>query len=97
MGLSDNPDVAQSRSYDQSVFTQTKRSPDFRRAVVYLVVNSDPKVWRVRAEKSQEHINAGSHGWFGGRVLWGHDHATREDAETIALAWVADGVLPHSA
>lgn len=95
MGFSNSPDVTQTLSYNESVFIRAERSPT-RRAVVYRVARSSPEVWRIRVEKFPEHVNAGQHGWFGGRVLWGHDRTVREDAEAIALAWVADGILPHS-
>jgi hypothetical protein len=88
--------VHQTLGYDDSVFIQEGAGTEFRRAVVYRVrhiPDSKPAVWRIRVEKFPEHVNAGLHGWFGGRVLWDHDQAVRENAETIALAWVADGIL----
>lgn len=87
--------IAQALTYDMSMFIEVKGGTDFRRAYVYRVVNSDPEVWRIRAEKFPEHGAAGSHGWYGGKVLWDHDQAVRENAEAIAKAWVADGALPH--
>jgi hypothetical protein len=87
--------VSQTLGYSESAFIQNGRGITCRRAVAYRVAGSDPEVWRIRAEKFPEHVNAGS-GWFGGRVLWEHDQASREDAEAIALTWVADGILPHS-
>jgi hypothetical protein len=87
--------VAQTLTYGTSLFIEMKGGAHFRRAHVYRVANSEPEVWRIRAEKFPEHCNAGT-GWFGGRVLWGHDQAVREDAEAIAKVWVADGVLPYS-
>lgn len=88
--------VHQTLGYDESVFVEDGHGADFRRAVVYRVrytPEGEPAVWRVRAEKFPEHVNAGPHGWFGGRVLWDRDRAVREDAEAVALAWVVDGIL----
>jgi hypothetical protein len=61
-----------------------------RRAVVYPVVNSDPKMWRIRVEL----IPDDKPGWFGGRVLWGHDKPTEGEANELAYAWVKHGDLP---
>lgn len=83
--------------YDDSAFVEAGFGATFRRAVVYRVrytPEGEPAVWRIRAERFPEHVNAGPHGWFGGRVLWGHDQEAREAAEAIAWVWVAEGILP---
>lgn len=61
-----------------------------RGAYVYPAAGSDPKAWRVRAEKYPDD----EPGWFGGKVLWGHDKPTREEAVEVARDWTERGVLP---
>lgn len=61
-----------------------------RGAHVYPAAGSDPKVWRTRAEKYPDD----EPGWFGGKVLWGHDKPTREEAVEVARDWTERGVLP---
>lgn len=74
----------------------TLRSRDGARgALIYPVAGSAGKLWRIRAEKYPDHGTEGSHRWFGGRVLWGHDKGTREAAMAVARAWVQDAVLPE--
>jgi len=62
-----------------------------RSALVYHVVKTDPPVYRTRVHK---HPDDGEPGWLGGKVLWGHDKADREEAMAIARAWVEKGELP---
>lgn len=72
------------------------RSSDRQRgAEVYLCVGT-PRTWRIRVEKYPEHTEAGT-GWFGGRVLWGHDQESKKAALEIAQAWVNKGALPPDA
>jgi hypothetical protein len=63
-----------------------------RRAEVYLVAGTD-STWRIRAELYPGHSEPAS-GWFGGRVLWGHDQPTEAAAREIARRWTQEGVLP---
>jgi hypothetical protein len=65
-----------------------------RQALVYLTHNTNPRVWRTRVERFPEHTQGGS-GWFGGRVLWGHDKPTQQEAVAVALDWVLWGQLPE--
>ena len=68
-----------------------------RGALVYLFAGAHlAGRYMVRAEKYPEHWGGGT-GWYGGRVLWGHDQATKEEALDIARRWVDDGVLPEGA
>ena len=60
-----------------------------RQAVVYLVVNSAPPAWRTRVEQYPE-----PPGWYGGKVLWGHDKATEDEALALAETWTERGELP---
>jgi hypothetical protein len=61
-----------------------------RGAVVYPVANSRPKMWRIRVEMTPDD----QPGWFGGRVLWGHDKNTEKEALELASAWIERGYLP---
>lgn len=85
--------VSERLSYHNSVFIQKVQSATFRRGVAYRVAGSDPEFWRIRIELFPQHVEGGGD-WLGGKVLWGHDQARREDAEAIARAWAADGVRP---
>lgn len=77
--------------------TAILRNDDHTRgAMVYLTCNTEPRVWRIRAEKFPENTRAGS-GWFGGNVLWGHDKPTRSEAIGLAMEWVLFGRLPEVA
>lgn len=66
-----------------------------RGGVVYWAVNTHPEVWRIRLEKYPDHGSEGSHGWFGGKVLWGHDKDNEPDALEVLRAWVDRGELPE--
>ena len=61
-----------------------------RGAEVYLCAGTS-STWRIRAEMYPDDKEPG---WFGGKVLWGHDQDTLEKAEAIARRWTEDGVLP---
>ena len=61
--------------------------------MIYEIAGS-PHVFRVRVEKYPENSEAAS-GWFGGRVLFGHDKRSLVEAIKIASAWISDGVLPE--
>jgi hypothetical protein len=65
-----------------------------RRAEIYEVVGS-PCTFRIRAERYPGHAEPAS-GWFGGRVLWGHDQDSRAKALEIAREWIDNGTLPES-
>jgi hypothetical protein len=67
----------------------------FRRAAEIFQVATGPTAgwWRVRFRR---YFVDGNTDWVGGKILWGHDQADREDALIIAYAWIRDGVMPES-
>jgi hypothetical protein len=64
-----------------------------RGAVVYRVAGGQD--WRIRVARYPEYSSEGTSGWFGGKVLWGHDKETYGAALQVALDWVRDGKLPE--
>lgn len=85
-GSYDVPDVPAALTEDGRVTC----AGSSRSAVVYPVAGSSPVMWRVRAEKHPDD----EPGWSGGKVLWGHDQPTREEAAVIGAAWAERGELP---
>ena len=65
-----------------------------RQALVYLCAGTE-STYRIRLEKYPEYSSEGSNGWYGGRVLWGHDKDNKEDAVTLASKWVLNGIYPE--
>lgn len=78
----------------QAVSSQGVHSDDGKRGATIYEIAGSPHVFRVRAEKYPENNQAAS-GWFGGRVLFGHDKRSLTEALKIASAWVNEGKLPE--
>lgn len=49
-----------------------------------------PKPWRIELH---DYSSGHKPGWHGGKILWGWDQPTREEAQAIAEEWVRDGVF----
>ena len=61
-----------------------------RTAYVYECA-TEPGVWRIRVHL----FNAKADGWYGGRVLWGHDKSSLKEANKVANQWINKGILPQ--
>ena len=64
-----------------------------RGAVIYEVANV-PGVYRIRLHRYPDNGPGVPYGWFGGKVLWGHDQDSEEAAIVIAKRWTDEGILP---
>lgn len=70
-------------------WAELNKTSSGRNYYVYKVVNSK-NLWRVRLEK---YPSDGE--WQGGKILWGYDQKSKEEAVKIGERWVETGIFPE--
>jgi hypothetical protein len=61
-----------------------------RGAEIYLCFGTS-STWRIRVQQYPDN----EPGWFGGKILWGHDQDSQDKAYVIAAQWTERGILPE--